>query len=134
MTAPTFLIKVLLPRVPKNQAAYDLRKRFFDCQLARRVPEEFFGDSRSLSASSGIQRREGIEKSVEVKNHCNQCLHLAFREKLRKSGRQKLYQVYGLPCRGYRDLYSKWHDKSEPYFLGDASGKILRPYGVSELD
>ena len=35
----------------------------FDCQLARRVPQEFFSDSRSLSASSGIQRREGIEKS-----------------------------------------------------------------------
>ena len=33
----------------------------FDCQPCRRVPEEFFNDSRSLAASSGIQRREGIE-------------------------------------------------------------------------
>ena len=35
----------------------------FHCQLAGRVPEEFFNDSRSLAASSGIQRREGIEKN-----------------------------------------------------------------------
>ena len=35
----------------------------FDCQPARRVPEESYNDSRNLAASSGIQRREGIEKS-----------------------------------------------------------------------
>ena len=35
----------------------------FDCQPARRVPEESYNDSRNLVASSGIQRREGIEKS-----------------------------------------------------------------------
>ena len=35
----------------------------FDCQLARRVPEELHNNSRNLTASSGIQRREGIEKS-----------------------------------------------------------------------
>ena len=64
-------------------------------------------------------------RKVGVKNHCNQCLYLAFREMLRKkSGRQKLSQVYGSPCRGYLDLYSKWHDKSELSFLGDASGKF----------
>ena len=34
-----------------------------DCQPARRVPEESHNDSRNLAASSGIQRREGIEKS-----------------------------------------------------------------------
>ena len=34
-----------------------------DCQPARRVPEELCTDSRSLEASSEIQRREGIEKS-----------------------------------------------------------------------
>ena len=38
------------------------------------------------------------------------------------------------PCRGYRDLCSKLHDKSESSFFGDASGKIPRPYGSSELD
>ena len=35
----------------------------FDCQPARRVPEESYNDSRNLAASSEIQRREGIEKS-----------------------------------------------------------------------
>ena len=34
-----------------------------DCQPARRVPEESYNDSRKLGASSGIQAREGIEKS-----------------------------------------------------------------------
>ena len=35
----------------------------FDCQPARRVPEELNNDSRSLAAQSGIEREEGIEKS-----------------------------------------------------------------------
>ena len=35
----------------------------FDCQPARRVPEELHNDSRNLDTPSGIQRREGIEKS-----------------------------------------------------------------------
>ena len=36
----------------------------FDCQLARRVLEELQHNSRNLATPSGIQRREGIEKSV----------------------------------------------------------------------
>ena len=39
----------------------------FDCQLARHVPGESYNDSRNLAASSGLQRREGIEKSVREK-------------------------------------------------------------------
>ena len=35
----------------------------FDCQPARRVPEELYNDSRTLATPSVIQRREGIEKS-----------------------------------------------------------------------
>ena len=35
----------------------------FDCQPARRVLEESYNDSRNLATPSGIQRREGIEKS-----------------------------------------------------------------------
>ena len=35
----------------------------FDCQPARRVPQELHTDSRNLTASSVIQRREGIGKS-----------------------------------------------------------------------
>ena len=62
----------------------------FDCQSARRVPEELHYDSRNSAASSGIQRREGIEQSG-VKNHRNQCPYLVYREKQRKkSGRQQL--------------------------------------------
>ena len=45
----------------------------FDCQPARRVLAEFHDVLRKLAASSGIQRREGIEKSG------NQYLYLAFR-------------------------------------------------------
>ena len=39
----------------------------FDRQSARRVPEELHDDSRNLAASSGIQRREGIENSGSQK-------------------------------------------------------------------
>ena len=35
----------------------------FDCQPARRVRKELHNDSRNLTTPSGIQRREGIEKS-----------------------------------------------------------------------
>ena len=42
-------------------------KSVFDCQPARRVPEESHNDSRNLATSSGIQRREGIEKSGNEK-------------------------------------------------------------------
>ena len=35
----------------------------FDCQSARRVSEESHKDSRNLATPSGIQRREGVEKS-----------------------------------------------------------------------
>ena len=37
----------------------------YDCQPARQVREESYNDSRNLAASSGIQRREGIEKTWE---------------------------------------------------------------------
>ena len=75
-------------------------------------------------------REEKKLRKVEVKSHCNQYLYLAFREKQRK----KVWTTEIVsPFRGYRDLYSKWQDKSETFF-GDASGKIPRPYGISELD
>ena len=35
----------------------------FECQPARRVLGESYNDSRNLAASSGFQRRDGIEKS-----------------------------------------------------------------------
>ena len=35
----------------------------FDCQSARRLPEELHNDSINLATPSGIQRTEGFEKS-----------------------------------------------------------------------
>ena len=40
-----------------------IHRNVFDCQPARRVPEELNNDARSLAPSSGIQRRDGIDKS-----------------------------------------------------------------------
>ena len=40
-----------------------IRGNVFDCQPARRVPKEIHNASRNLATPSGIQRREGIEKS-----------------------------------------------------------------------
>ena len=72
----------------------------FDCQPARQVPEELHDDVRNLAAaSSGIQRREGIEKVGT-----NTFTLLFGKSEGKKSGRQKLSQVYGSPYRGYRDL------------------------------
>ena len=50
----------------------------FDCQPARRVPEESYNDSRNLAASSGFREEKELSK-VGVKNHCNQYLYLAVR-------------------------------------------------------
>ena len=62
--------------------------------------------------SSGIQRREGIEKSEsEEPLQPMRLLFWCVKSRGKKSGRQKLSKVYGSPCRGYRDLHSKWHDK-----------------------
>ena len=73
---PTFHIKLLCPSSSKkpcreSRMLRNTRERedmsipgsVFDCQPSRRVPEESCNDSRNLAASSGIQRREGIEKS-----------------------------------------------------------------------
>ena len=76
----------------------------FDCQLARRVLEELHRDSRNLATPSGIQRREGIEKSGSEEP-------LLFgKSEGKKSRRRELSHVHEQPCRGYRDLYSKRHD------------------------
>ena len=48
---------------------------------------------------------------------------LVGKSKGKKARRQELSYVYDQPCRGYRDLYSKWHDNSEFSFLRGASGK-----------
>ena len=52
--------------------------KVFDSQHVRRDHDELHNDSRNLATPSGIQRKEGMEKSVRAKNHCNQYLYLAF--------------------------------------------------------
>ena len=136
LTVLTFLIKLLLPRVPESPAAnqecseihekiFFIPGHVFDCRPARRDSGDLHKNSRNLATSSGVLRREGIEKSG-AKNHCNQYLCLVFRgAQNKKSRRWKSSYVYDkLPCCGYWDLYSKRHDNSELSFLGDASGKI----------
>ena len=65
-----------------NAAVYTRRyeyswKRFFDCQPARRVPDELHNDSRKLAASLVILRTEGIEK-IESEEPLQSTPHLAF--------------------------------------------------------
>ena len=67
----------------------------FDCQHARRDPDELFNYSRILATSWGIvdDFKDSEEKKelrlVGVKNHCNQYLYLASQyERGEKSGRQ----------------------------------------------
>ena len=71
---PTFHIKLYLLEFQKKPSRdartqrntredMSIARSVFDCQPARRVPEELHNDSRNLETPSGIQRREGIEKS-----------------------------------------------------------------------
>ena len=91
LPVPTFHIKHLFPRVAKKPSRESRMQRntredmsiprsFFDSQPARRVLEESYNHSKILAASSGIQKREGIQKS----GSCQQCLYLVFRQKLEK--------------------------------------------------
>ena len=73
----------------------------FDCQLARRVPEELHNDSRNLVRLSAILKTEGIEKSGSEEPLQSIPLRcFSEKVKVKKSGRQKLSQVYDSPCRG----------------------------------
>ena len=66
-------------------------RTFLICLLARRVLEELHNDSRKLATPSGIQRREGIEKSGSeepLRSIPIPCFSVKAKEK--KSGRQKL--------------------------------------------
>ena len=72
MTVPTFLIKLLLPRRKPGREAGMLRNtrenmsipgNVFDCQHARRNPDELHNDSRNFATPSAILKAEGIEKS-----------------------------------------------------------------------
>ena len=73
MTVPTILIKLLLPRVQESLAAkleccyihernMSIPGTVFDCQRARRNPDELHDDSSNFATSSAILKTEGIEK------------------------------------------------------------------------
>ena len=47
----------------KTQGDISIPRNVFDCEPARRVPEELHDDSRNLATPLRIQRGEGIEKS-----------------------------------------------------------------------
>ena len=108
----------------------------FGCQPARRDLNDLHNNSNNLAASQGFLRREGIEKSVSEESLQSISLPcIQGRAGQRKSRRWKLSYVYDkLPCFGYWHLYSKRHDNAELSFLGDVSGKIPWPHGISELD
>ena len=89
----------------------------FDRQHARRVPGELHNDSRNLATSSGIQRKEGIEK-----NGSEEPLHLTMlfsKSEENKSRRQISLMSMTNHALGILDLYSK-HDNSELSHLADA--------------
>ena len=107
----------------------------FDGQPARRVPEESYNGSSNSATPSGIQTKEGIEKSgSEEPLQPMPSPSFAGKTKDNNLDDRNCVKSMAHQCHGYRDFYSKWHDKSESSFLGDASGKIPRPHGISELD
>ena len=57
----------------------------FDCQHARRDPDEFHNDSRNLAISSAILRTEGIEKSEKQRIIANNTFTLLFGKSKGKS-------------------------------------------------
>ena len=80
---PTFLLKLLLPRVQESLAAklecreihekMSIPGNVFDRQQAQRDSDEFHHDSRNFGDIIGDSVR-----IVGAKNYCNQYLYLAF--------------------------------------------------------
>ena len=78
-----------------TQESMSIPGHVFDCQHARRDPDELHNDSRNLTTSSGIQRKEGIEKSESEEPLQSIPLPcFSGKAKQKKSGRQKLSYVY----------------------------------------
>ena len=100
----TFHIK-LFPRVPKNLAAKTKCSEIFpEAFVIVNLPDECLKNHTMIQEiwqhHRGFRGEKELRK-VEVKCYCNQRFYLAFRGKgnEKKSGRQKLSQVYGSPCR-----------------------------------
>ena len=72
----------------------------FDCQSAGRDPDELHNTSNSLATSSGLLRREGIEKSGSEEPLAINTFTLLSGGGARgkESRRQKLSYVYDKPC------------------------------------
>ena len=91
----------------------------FDCQPARRDPDDLHNNPSNLATSPGVLRREGIEKSGS-EEPLQSILLPCFQERARqkKSRLWKLSYVYDkLPFCGYWDLYSEWHASSEMHLV-----------------
>ena len=85
----------------------------FDCQQARRDPEELHNDSRNLTTPSGID--DDVEDSEKRRNWeqwerraiaINTFTLLFSKSEEKKSRRQNKSHVYDYTCFGYSDLYS----------------------------
>ena len=83
--------EVGMPRFTRDDMSI-LGNVFFDCQPARRVPDELHNDSRNLATSLVILRTEGIEK-IESEEPLQSTPHLAFRWKHDKKYRQTMESV-----------------------------------------
>ena len=139
---PTFLIKLFLPRVQESLAAKlecrEIHERiwvfletFWSSTCSTRP--WWYNYSRNLATPSGIA--DDVEDSENSRNWEKWerrtiaintfLLCLSARARRKKSRRWKVSCVFdSLPCRGYWDLYSKWHDNSQLSLLGDASEKF----------
>ena len=80
---------------------------------------EIWHHHREFREEAGIEKSGSEEPLQPIPLPC-----FSVRAREKSLDRQKLSNVSDQPCRGYRDLYSKWHDNSELSFLGDAPGKI----------
>ena len=107
----------------------------FDCQRARRVPEELHNDSGNLATPSGIQRREGIEKigsKEPLQTTHLPCFSVRAREKCldeRNCLMSMTNHAAGIGTCSQSGLTIPSYPSSEMHL-----GKFLDTYGISELD
>ena len=123
LAVPTFHIKLSFPRVPKSLAANpdcsEIHERmwvfpetFLIVNLHNECLKNYILIREIWQPHRDSEKRRNWEK-WEWRTIATNTFTLLFgKSKGKKSRRQKLSYVYDKPCRGYRDLYSKWHDNS----------------------
>ena len=96
-----------------------------DCQPARRYSYELFNTSRNSATSSGILRREGIEKSGS-EEPLQSILLPSFQQEARENSLDDTNCLMSMKnhAAGIGTCTRMWHDNSELSFLGDAFWKI----------